>query len=198
MTPTARESIPDISDELDGEPHVETSPAGAVVRAHPLIWAALGLAISGVILAVDLLTGPFLQFPMLFLVPVTLTARFTGRLPAMLLGVALPLAHLGTLLLLRVPWPTIDLFISAAVRVVVLVGFAFLVDQMAQRAALRKENEALRGLLPICSFCKNIRGDSGAWTQIEVYIEARSDADFTHTVCPTCAEKHYGYRAGRS
>ncbi len=47
----------------------------------------------------------------------------------------------------------------------------------------------LRGLLPICASCKKIRDDRGSWQPLETYISARSDADFTHGYCPTCAEQ---------
>lgn len=53
------------------------------------------------------------------------------------------------------------------------------------------EVKTLRGFLPICSFCKNIRDDQGYWNQIESYIRAHSDAEFSHGVCPECAKKHY-------
>lgn len=45
---------------------------------------------------------------------------------------------------------------------------------------------ALRGLLPICAWCKRIRDDAGHWGGLETYIEARSHAQFTHDVCPEC------------
>lgn len=44
----------------------------------------------------------------------------------------------------------------------------------------------LRGLIPICGHCKKIRDDGGYWTQVESYIEKRSEAEFTHGVCPEC------------
>ena len=49
----------------------------------------------------------------------------------------------------------------------------------------------LSGLLPICSSCKRIRDDKGGWNQIEVYIKDRSEAQFTHSLCPDCARKLY-------
>ena len=49
----------------------------------------------------------------------------------------------------------------------------------------------LQGLLPICSACKNIRGDDGYWNSIESYIADHSDAQFTHSICPECARKLY-------
>jgi K+-sensing histidine kinase KdpD len=53
--------------------------------------------------------------------------------------------------------------------------------------------KTLRGLLPICASCKKIRDDQGYWNQIERYIRDRSDADFTHGICPECACRMYGH-----
>jgi len=51
--------------------------------------------------------------------------------------------------------------------------------------------KTLSGLLPICSSCKKIRDDNGYWNQIETYIRERSEADFTHGICPKCAKMLY-------
>jgi len=58
------------------------------------------------------------------------------------------------------------------------------------REALAKV-KTLSGLLPICSSCKKIRDDNGYWNQIETYIRERSEADFTHGICPKCAKMLY-------
>ena len=49
--------------------------------------------------------------------------------------------------------------------------------------------KTLNGLLPICSYCKKIRDDRGYWHQVEIYIQAHSDVDFSHGLCPECAKK---------
>ena len=49
----------------------------------------------------------------------------------------------------------------------------------------------LRGLLPICANCKKIRDDKGYWNQIETYIHAHSEAQFSHGICPECLKKLY-------
>ena len=51
--------------------------------------------------------------------------------------------------------------------------------------------KTLKGLLPICAHCKKIRDDKGYWNQIEAYIRNHSDAEFSHGICPECAEKLY-------
>ena len=49
--------------------------------------------------------------------------------------------------------------------------------------------KTLRGLLPICAACKKIRDDSGCWNRVEDYVRDRSQAEFTHGICPDCARK---------
>ena len=53
------------------------------------------------------------------------------------------------------------------------------------------EVKMLRGLIPICANCKNIRDDQGYWQQIEAYIQTHSDAVFSHGICPDCLRKLY-------
>jgi len=54
-----------------------------------------------------------------------------------------------------------------------------------------EEIKALSGMLPICSKCKNIRDDQGYWQQVESYIAQRSEAVFSHGVCPDCIKELY-------
>jgi DNA-binding response OmpR family regulator len=52
--------------------------------------------------------------------------------------------------------------------------------------ALIANIKRLTGLLPICSYCKRIRGDDQYWQQVEGYVAEHSDAEFSHGICPTC------------
>lgn len=54
-----------------------------------------------------------------------------------------------------------------------------------------REVKTLRGIVPICSFCKKIRNDKGYWDQVEVYVRDHTEADFSHGICPTCYQEHY-------
>lgn len=58
--------------------------------------------------------------------------------------------------------------------------------------------QTLKGLIPICALCKKIRDDQGYWNQLEAYISEHSDAIFSHSICPECAEKYYSdlFRSG--
>jgi hypothetical protein len=68
----------------------------------------------------------------------------------------------------------------------------------ARLAEALEHVKTLHGLLPICAWCKRIRDDQGYWNQVEAYIRAHSDADFTHGICPKCLEWNKPKRAGAS
>jgi PAS domain S-box-containing protein len=49
--------------------------------------------------------------------------------------------------------------------------------------------KVLKGLIPLCAWCKKVRDDKGYWKKVERYIEENSDASFTHGICPNCLQK---------
>jgi len=52
-----------------------------------------------------------------------------------------------------------------------------------------KEISNLESMLPICSYCKNVRDDNNYWQQVETYLNNRAGTLFSHSVCPSCFEK---------
>jgi len=68
---------------------------------------------------------------------------------------------------------------------------------IGQLSSALEKVKLLSGFLPICASCKKIRDDKGYWTQIETYIKNHSEAEFSHGICPECAEKLYGEYAKR-
>jgi signal transduction histidine kinase len=60
---------------------------------------------------------------------------------------------------------------------------------IAQLEKNLKEIKTLRGLIPMCAWCRNIRDDKGYWLKVERYIEEHTDASFTHGICPRCMKK---------
>ncbi len=57
--------------------------------------------------------------------------------------------------------------------------------------AYRNRIETLHGIVPICSYCKQVRDDKGYWNQVEAYIAKHTAAEFSHGICPDCMEKFY-------
>ena len=53
-----------------------------------------------------------------------------------------------------------------------------------------KQVQTLESLIPICAYCKKVRNDDDLWEQIEQYVNERTGADFSHSICPTCLDKH--------
>lgn len=78
-------------------------------------------------------------------------------------------------------------------------------QEIERRKQLEKENDqlihslqtalqevkTLRGILPTCSYCKDIRDENGQWNKLEMYIQRHSDAKFSHGICDSCATKHF-------
>ena len=53
------------------------------------------------------------------------------------------------------------------------------------------EVETLEGFLPICANCHSIRNDEGFWERVEKYIQDRTAAQFSHSICPDCLKELY-------
>jgi DNA-binding response OmpR family regulator len=76
--------------------------------------------------------------------------------------------------------------VQVGVRVVSLQ--ARLAEKVAELQSSLDSVRQLRGLLPICSYCKRIRDDRNYWQRVEVYVSEHTDATFTHGICPSCLE----------
>lgn len=84
---------------------------------------------------------------------------------------------------------------------IALARFNDLIEVRRLNAELHARNEELQtmlarvktlsGLLPICASCKKIRDDHGYWQQVEVYLREHADVDFSHGLCPDCAQRLY-------
>ena len=153
-----------------------------------------GFGTSVLLLIADYFAGPFIQFPVSYLIPVAFLSWFNGRRWGIVFAVIMPLVRFYfNIALWTIPWTITEASINALIRILVLLSFALLIDRTAnQTRALTRQVSLLEGLLPICSFCKKIRDQKDEWQVLERYIMARSGATFTHGVCPDCMQKHYG------
>lgn len=64
-------------------------------------------------------------------------------------------------------------------------------EERRRAEKLLEEVRVLRGILPICSYCKSIRDDQGYWHDVDRYIASHTEADFSHGICPDCMARHF-------
>ena len=166
-----------------------TTPSSG--KQPPILVFSAGLAV--LLLVADYFTGPFIQFPITYLVPIALVAWFNGRGWGLLFALVMPLVRFGfNMALWQAPWTAADAGINALIRIGVLSAFAVLVDRTArQTRQLEKRVDVLEGMLPICSICKRIKDPGDQWQPLEKYITERSDTAFSHGLCPSCLKEHY-------
>lgn len=88
-------------------------------------------------------------------------------------------------------------FDAGELRARVQVGRRMVEMQDALAAKIEELRQALdqiktlRGIVPICANCKNIRDDQGYWEQVEVYVRDHTEAQFSHSICPKCMKELY-------
>ena len=170
------------------EPERRLSAVLDVFVRSPLAVAALAAATLGV----DFLLGPYIAFPVFYVLPVMLAAWHHGPRLALAMAVAMPGVRLGYNHYWDVPWASFEAWINCGSRIAVLSTIAVLTARTAaQTRELAREVRMLEGLLPICSHCKRIRDEGNRWERLEQYISARSQARFTHSICPGCLHHHY-------
>ncbi|MGQ0764728.1 MAG: hypothetical protein ACT4OZ_03575 [Gemmatimonadota bacterium] len=156
-------------------------------------------------------SGLPLRTPMMWLF--AFYAVFPSRLARQL---AAPFVLTGGLMLLPSFWREASGWMNVAGNVLVLLTVNALgvllsmrrrelsIDEVrawsAEAAARERAEKALtelrvlRGTIPICAHCRKVRTDAGNWQMIESYVQAHTDAEFSHGICPSCMASHYpGY-----
>jgi hypothetical protein len=169
-------------------------------KRTPLRIAAT-VAAALLVLVLDVLTPVNLAIWLLQIVLVWISTLWSDRLQILCITVVCATgAVLGLCLspnFRLVSWVEIVNLILA-LGVIAAISIARARQLTAEEASaeasreLAKSQEAVRilsGLLPICAWCKKIRDESGSWEQLEAYICDRSQAQFTHGVCPDCAAR---------
>lgn len=166
-------------------PRLLVDPRRKRRTAHTLWWITIALLIP----ALDYAIGPVIQFPMLFVVPVSLAVWWTGRWAGVLLALALPLLRLYFATVHTPPWTLAESTVNAGIRVFVLLLVVVFVDAVWHSLALAREMQVLRGFLPICSFCRKIKDQRNVWHSIEKYISEGTSPEFSPSVCPDCQRR---------
>ena len=135
-----------------------------------------------------------------YLLAITILSIFLSEAFVMLILSYLPSTSLFNVALLDATVLSIIVF-----PMLLLLVLRPMQNYLNQKALMEKEREklieqlnntiseikVLKGIIPICASCKNVRTDQGFWEQVEVYVRDHSEAKFSHSICPDCKEKLY-------
>lgn len=147
------------------------------VLRHP----AVHLLCSVGILLLDLVTGPFLQFPILFVFPVASSAWYVGPRLGYSLAVALPVGRLVIAWMIDLPSPAVYMAVNCLIRIGVLVFVAFLVRRIVHYA--QTVEGRLNDLVTICAWSRTVEYE-GEWLSFEEYLRRRFEVNVTHGISP--------------
>jgi len=163
----------------------------------------INILILIVIGVVDYLTGYEIVLSLFYLIPISFAAWLGGRAPGIIISVLSLMTMTATDFIAGKAYQ--HYFVEAwnlLMHLGFFVVYAIVLSQVKadsdQRSLLvhdlqkaLNEVKQLSGLLPICASCKKIRDDKGYWNEIETYISAHSEAQFTHGICPECTKRLY-------
>jgi len=85
--------------------------------------------------------------------------------------------------------PTPINWVEASFETIIISLFGMIIIYLTTK--LFQKMKYLEGILPVCASCKRIRDEKGNWHQIKEYVRDRTEAEFSHGICPECAEKLY-------
>jgi phosphoserine phosphatase RsbU/P len=87
------------------------------------------------------------------------------------------------------PFQEAELAARLAVAVRTLELQRTLADRVRELEEALAQIKVLRGILPICAWCKKVRNDENYWERLEGYLGQHTDIRFTHGMCPECSER---------
>ena len=161
------------------------------------------ITLTAVLGWLDYLSGYDLGFFIFYFIPVSIAAWKSGSRWSAAMAVICAVTWGAVDTLSNHPYSNhLYMYWNAAIRLIAFLTFALALSKLhrllrEQRVLVKDltlaldEVKQLKGFIPICASCKKIRNDKGYWEQIEKYISDRSDAEFTHGICPECIEKLY-------
>jgi hypothetical protein len=152
------------------------------IAASPQVHLLLGLGV----LVLDLFTGKFLLFPILFVVPVVLAGWFNGMRWAIAFAILLPVGRLLIAVNFDSDSPLIYDLANAITRAAVLSLLAYLVAKTSKQNRILRDQ--LSGFVVMCAWSRTINYQ-GEWLSFEEYLKRRFDLDVSHGVSPTEAKR---------
>lgn len=186
-----------------------TARIGSVGRMRAVANAMAGTACSALVLTKFQLSGAdwFIYFadilvvvalcslvPTSFRVKLTCALLVLGSAALVVERASWPAAVGAGVLLLLAGAAVLSLIAERFTRAAHYSSFLGLVREREINEALRSARQqigSLERLLPICSYCKNVREESGDWSELDEYLAKHADVDLSHSICPRCfAEQH--------
>ncbi len=153
------------------------------------------IVLSGIFLWLDSLSGPFLQFPATFVIPVALSAWYCGRNLAVILAIAQPFLHMVlTASSQDQGWAMLPyLATNAVIRIAVLTLLAYFVHRgSVQNRDLARRVGLLRGMIPVCVECKKFKDENDSWVEVESYVTSHTGANLVPALCESCRTGKHG------
>ncbi len=144
------------------------------------------LAIGLVILLLDLVTGPFLLFPILFVIPVALAAWFCSSRLAYAQALLLPLGRFFIAVYVDMSSPFPYIVANGLIRVAVLIFIAFLVNRTARQT--KELERRINDLVTICAWSRTVEYQ-GEWISFETYLLRRFNINTSHGISPSEIQK---------
>ena len=151
----------------------------------------------------DSVTGEAYEFFILYFGPVAAAAWLAGLGPAVIVSLVSAAAWFQSDLAVHVEHSLTQGTWDTLMRLAAFLALGLTLSKVkseltrekrlnAELAQAMAEIKQLRGILPMCSFCRKIRDADQQWIPLEKYIATHSDAQVSHGLCPVCYKKHYG------
>jgi hypothetical protein len=180
-------------DSVPIPPGGEIRPSLSQLAKKWLSNPATPLALAVLFLGLDIFTGPYVQFPVTFVIPVALSAWYGKFSHALFLALAQPIANLVIVVVMKSGIPGMPIFwimVNSCIRASVLVLIACLIHRMAsQHRELARRIGLLRSEIPVCFECGKVRDELGNWTSMRTYVSRHTDVNFTNCLCGQCKTK---------
>jgi K+-sensing histidine kinase KdpD len=155
----------------------------------------------------DMITGENYELFILYFLPIAGAAWWAGKRAGILLAAVSAVAWFESDVLSH---PAHSISVESwdtAMRLISFLTIALALSKVKEELTREQrlntdltgamsEIKQLRGILPMCSFCRKIRDADGHWAAFERYIADHSDAQVSHGLCPSCYKKHYGEENG--
>lgn len=171
------------------------------VRRGEWFWRVFGIGFTLLVAVIDSVTGDEVDVVFFYIIPLAIASWKLSRNEAIVAAVFCTATWLIEVLIYNRPVsnpliPYWNALMLLGIFLTVVLILSSLKKSFAEQRGLIDELQtalanvkALRGLLPICAWCKKVRDDRGYWQAVETYVEGHSHAEFTHGICPECSRK---------